>query len=467
VLIRNLIFYSGIALTLISGITKPKLKSTAPASHNSTFEILEDFEKGTKGSYAQADLLLPSGSWNFENALIGTSTADSKKGSKSVRLKTGSISMNFDISDITAVYISSAIYGNDPKSSWRLLVSMDGGHNYSQVGKTVTITAAKLITDTIKVQPFYKMRFKLENTGSTAAARINIDDFTFVKQEQKQVTLNYDSTNVTAQSFSGKTRGIIYGNDIQPEKGDNSNMLFGNPSHASSTTPENYFLDLKYYSQSYSRSRAIPNWVSWHLDASSTTSMADRLDNFAGFSELPPDYFVAQASSYIGSGFDRGHNCPSADRSSSKEANSATFLMTNMIPQAPKNNQRTWGNFEAYLRKQVDAGNEVYIIMGNYGLGGIGSKGAAATICNGNIAVPANLWKVAIILPVGDHDLERVNASTRIIAISTANINTIDPDWKKYRVTVNDIEKATGYDLLTALPERIQTMVEQQIDIRE
>ncbi|WP_255412675.1 DNA/RNA non-specific endonuclease [Chitinophaga sp. S165] len=38
---------------------------------------------------------------------------------------------------------------------------------------------------------------------------------------------------------------------------------------------------------------------------------------------------------------DRGHNCPSADRTSTT-ANSSTFLMTNMIPQAPQNNQQTW-----------------------------------------------------------------------------------------------------------------------------
>ena len=463
-LIKNLIFYSGIALSLISGISRPKQKSPNLHTLKSSFQILEDFEKGNKGSYTPADLELPGGSWNFNNALIGTSTADLKHGSKSVRLKTGSISMNFDVAEVIAIYITYGVYGKDPGSTFKLLVSMDGGHNYTQVGKTITATERKLITDTIKTQAFYKMRFRLENKGTTAAARLNIDDFTFVKEEPKQVAPGFDSTNSSNTRLSGKTRGIVYSSDIQPEKGDNSNMLFGNPSNANATSPENYLLDLKYYTQSYSRSRAIPNWVSWHLDATTTNNTADRLDNFAGFNALPPDYFVVQANSYVGSGFDRGHNCPSADRSSSREANSATFLMTNMVPQAPKNNQRTWGNFEAYLRKQVDAGNEVYVIMGNYGSGGIGSKGAATTICNGNIAVPAYLWKIAVILPAGDHDLERINAETRIIAISTANINTIDPDWKQYRVTVNDIEKATGYDLLTALPERLQTILEQRKD---
>jgi endonuclease G len=467
VLIRNLFFYTGLALaiTICFPVTQNN-HDNFYKEDNADQQVTENFESAVKGSYATADVTLPTGSWNFKNALIGTSPADQKQGSRSVRIRTGSISMNFDISNISQVQISHSRYGKDRESRWRLMVSLDGGLNYSQVGKMILETNTRLVTDTFNLKPFYKMRFRIQHTGSTPTARINIDDFTFVKVRRAKAAVPVDSSQVigqsAGQSFSGKTRGIIYDEDAQPESGDDSNMLFGNPSNATAIAPENYYLDLKYYTESYSKSRAIPNWVSWHLDASSTTNAADRLDNFAGFSGLPPDYFIAQSNSYVGSGFDRGHNCPSADRSSSKAANSATFLMTNMVPQAPRNNQRTWANFESYLRKQVDDGNEVYVIMGNYGTGGIGTKGAANTICNGNIAVPANLWKVAIILPAGNADLTRTNASTNVIAISAANINSIDPDWKKYIVTVDEIEEATGYDLLSALPERVQELLERK-----
>lgn len=451
-----------------------------PAASNKMADLIgEDFESGMKGSYSNADLDLNTGSWNLNNALIGSSAADLKNGLRSIRMKTGSIGMNFDLENIHQIYISHGLYGQDPTSTWKLMVSLDGGKHYSQVENSIQEKNRALVTDTFSLKPFYKMRIRIENTGSNAAARINIDDIIFVKTApaSRQITVTSDSLippgagqqqapglQTNTSSFSGKARGLIYDIDIQPEKGDDSNMLFGNPSKASSTTPENYFLDLKYYTQSYSRSRAIPNWVSWHLDASSTTKVAERMDNFAGFSDLPPDFYMATSSSYTGSGFDRGHNCPSADRSSSPAANSATFLMTNMVPQAPKNNQRTWANFEAYLRSLVDLGNEIYIIMGNYGTGGIGSKGPAKTIANGNIAVPANLWKVVVVLSKGNRDLSRVNASTRVIAISTANVNAVDADWRKYLVTVNDIEAATGYDLLSALPERLQTILEQRKD---
>ena len=70
------------------------------------------------------------------------------------------------------------------------------------------------------------------------------------------------------------------------------------------------------------------------------------------------------STDYSGSGFDRGHHTPSADRTSSIPDNSATFFMTNMMPQAPNNNQGPWEELETYCRTLVGQGNELYIIMG-------------------------------------------------------------------------------------------------------
>jgi hypothetical protein len=74
---------------------------------------------------------------------------------------------------------------------------------------------------------------------------------------------------------------------------------------------------------------------------------------------------------------------PSADRTSTIPLNSETFLMTNMIPQAPVNNQQTWNNMEQDLRSLVGAGNELYIISGGAGTGGVGNNGPANTIAGG------------------------------------------------------------------------------------
>src|SRR5580698_8378001 len=57
----------------------------------------ETFESGSKTAYAQANVTLSTGSWNLNDALIGTSTSDHKNATKAVRIEnTGMITMNFD-----------------------------------------------------------------------------------------------------------------------------------------------------------------------------------------------------------------------------------------------------------------------------------------------------------------------------------------------------------------------------------
>ena len=127
--------------------------------------------------------------------------------------------------------------------------------------------------------------------------------------------------------------------------------------------------------------------------------------------------------------------------------------------------QRNSATLESYLRAEVQKGYEVYVIMGSYGKGGSGTNGFAETINLGKVVVPNRVWKVAIILPTGNGDLARVTADTRILAIDTPNDNTIDPDWKKYITTVDAIEKATSYDLLSKLPIDIQKALQAKFYI--
>jgi endonuclease G len=145
-------------------------------------------------------------------------------------------------------------------------------------------------------------------------------------------------------------------------------LTLGNPSGATAdeAQPTNYLLSKPQYALSYHRDQGKPNWVSWHL-SSSWIGTAARQDDFRPDTALPSTWYHLTASSYTGSGFDRGHNCPSADRTTTVADNSATFLMSNMMPQAPRNNQQTWANLEDYCRTFLAASNELYIICGSYG----------------------------------------------------------------------------------------------------
>ncbi|BDI19855.1 hypothetical protein ANSO36C_56570 [Nostoc cf. commune SO-36] len=151
---------------------------------------------------------------------------------------------------------------------------------------------------------------------------------------------------------------------------------------------------------------------------------------------------------------------PSADRTKTVTDNSATFLMTNIVPQSPDNNQGPWASLENYSRSLVSQGNELCIISGTYGIGGTGSNGTKYTIANGNVQVPTRVWKTIIFNPESG-----VTTSTRVISVDMPNIQGIrNNDWKIYRVSVDSIEVKTGLNLLSNVSTSVQSVIESRVD---
>jgi DNA/RNA endonuclease G (NUC1) len=198
----------------------------------------------------------------------------------------------------------------------------------------------------------------------------------------------------TASDAQMRSASVTINVTINAPLAGEDHMLLGNPSNA---TPDvanenNYLMTKPQYSLSYNRSRATANWVSWRLDASWIGS-APRQDDFRPDSVLPAGWYQATSEDYSGSGYDRGHLVASGDRTRSIPDNSATFLMTNIIPQLAANNQGAWEDFESYLRTLAQAGQEIYIIAGVYG--------KHRHDCERQNRHSAIHWKVALVLPNG------------------------------------------------------------------
>jgi endonuclease G len=236
----------------------------------------------------------------------------------------------------------------------------------------------------------------------------------------------------------------------------NTNAALGNPSGA---TPDvananNYLIEREQYVLSYNRDGGIPNWVSWHLSAADFGDV-DRSE-FQPDTSLPDGWYQVRPSDYTNSGYDRGHMAPSADRTVTVEDNEALFLMTNIVPQAPDNNQGPWVQLEEWCRDQARAGNELYITSG--------VNGTQEILPKGEVRVPESVWKVVVVLPEGEDDLNRIGGQTEIIAIDMPNQQGIrDTDWQQYLVSVDEIEQTTGYDFLRNIDPGIQAQLEASV----
>lgn len=235
-------------------------------------------------------------------------------------------------------------------------------------------------------------------------------------------------------------------------------LILGNPSQAIPSTgaPDNYLMEKPQYVLSYNSQKGAANWVSWQLNRDWLGSVPRRNDFRPDFT-LPGDWYRVTPADYINTGFDRGHMTPSADRTATPLDNSSTFLMTNIMPQAPDNNQGPWEELESYCRELVKQGKELYIIAGGYG--------KKKLIAGDRLTVPTHTWKIVVVLDRPGQGVNAISNTTRVIAINVPNNQGIrERNWRSFRVSVDQLETATGYDFLSKVPEDIQRVLESQVD---
>ncbi len=239
-----------------------------------------------------------------------------------------------------------------------------------------------------------------------------------------------------------------------PQEAQAAYLALGNPSNAAASDPNNYLLVNNFMAISYNRDKGIPNWVAWRV-TNADLGQLNREDSFRPDDRLPKGWTRVTPSDYTGSGFDRGHVCPNADRYGSREAADSTFLMTNMTPQTPDLNRGPWQKLEAYTRTLVNRGSDVYVYAGVYGDRGKLKK---------KVTIPEYNWKVVVAVPAG-MSFNAINENARVIAVNMPNVKGIlNADWQIYRTSVRQIEQATGYNLLSALPQNVQETLETKVD---
>lgn len=236
-------------------------------------------------------------------------------------------------------------------------------------------------------------------------------------------------------------------------------MQLGNPSGATADTNnhDHYLIQRTVEALDYNDHRGLPNWASWDLTADDLGTNS-RSSTFFTDTNLPAGFYRVKSSDYTHSGYDRGHLCPSADRTDTEADNDMVFLMSNIVPQNSVNNSGVWGTFEGYCRS-LAATNELLIVCGPSGFGN------SRINTNGPVLIPSYVWKIVVVVPNGGGTVsERINHSTRVIALKIPNTDDATNAWKTYVTSASQIEVDTGFNFFTALSPELAAALRNKVD---
>ena len=242
-----------------------------------------------------------------------------------------------------------------------------------------------------------------------------------------------------------------------------SQMQLGNPSGATIDTNNHahYLILRPVEAIDYSDNLGQPNWASWDLTSGDVGSSGRSSELLHRHKPAPKLLWVPgdPTNPFSGSGYDRGHMCPSGDRTTNSTYNDMVFFMSNIIPQASAQNEGIWANFESECRTLADAGNELLITCGP-------SSFTSNTLYSGHVTIPAWTWKIAVVVPLGAGTAtNRITSATQVIALRIPNTDAVGSDpWQNYRTNVVAIEGDTGFIFFSALPPNLATVLRNKID---
>jgi len=196
------------------------------------------------------------------------------------------------------------------------------------------------------------------------------------------------------------------------------------------------------YTLSYSEKHEQPEWVAYELRKEHLSKKEFKRPFF----EVDPKVQSSSADwkNYKKSGYDKGHLCPAGDRKYSYKAYEETFLTSNISPQNHEFNAGIWNTLEQKVRYWASRYDGVYVVTGGILKDDLKSIGYEA------VSVPDYFYKIIL-----DHK----GQNSKMIAFMIPNTPTNKP-LKNYIVTADSLEKLTGIDFFSKLPDPIENRLE-------
>ncbi len=197
------------------------------------------------------------------------------------------------------------------------------------------------------------------------------------------------------------------------------------------------------YTVSYDADFKTPQWVAWELTAEEAQGEEPRYNKF----QADPEVRGAKAypNDYTNSGYDRGHMAPAADMKWSHEAMVESFYMTNVCPQNRNLNRGDWKELEELERTWAVRYGSVSIAAGP-----IYYTKTPERIGANKVAVPDAFFKVLLVgypkQPKAYGFIFKNEAGSRALSY--------------YQLTVDEVEKATGMNFFSKLPDEVENKIE-------
>ena len=190
-----------------------------------------------------------------------------------------------------------------------------------------------------------------------------------------------------------------------------------------------------------------PAWVAYHVPPEAKFEAGKR-------PSFRKDRSVAKspaASAYDRTGYDRGHLAPNRAIATrfGPEAQSLTFLMSNIAPQSPALNRGPWRELEQRIADLwTQRWGEIWVICG--AISGTDAK-SHQTLPGTRVDVPERFWMLI---------MAQADDGVRALAL-------VMPQSVRYGefpvhriVTIDELEKATGLDLLPELPSYLKSALQ-------
>lgn len=200
-----------------------------------------------------------------------------------------------------------------------------------------------------------------------------------------------------------------------------------------------------YYILSYNEKYEQANWVYYTLTDSMVLNGGEERSN-----KFRMDIMVttgsAKSSDYTKSGYDRGHLCPAADMGFNLIANEESFLMSNISPQTPDFNRGIWKELETTVRNWAKKEHKLIIVTGPV------FKNVKGSIGQEEVLVPGYFFKI----------IYDATDEPKLIAFILPNEKS-DRPLTDFTVTVDEVEKLTGFDFFSQLPDEMESKLEGKI----